>query len=175
MYSSKLSISKRFSMSFTWNILYILPCSVNLRFTTLLKNQVEWIFRALLSCLHLYASCWFSWDILSLTKSLPENFRLLSSWDLLPRFLCLYITEFFLLATFKFDSLSVFFIQWQACKSFGTTFTPVNDNALQMFFPKHLQWYQQALGLALLSLIYFIGNFSQHCALVALFLSVNGN
>ena len=91
MYSSKLCVSKRFSMSVTWNILYILPCSVNLRFTTLLKNQVEWIFRALLSCRHLYASCWFSWDILSLTKSLPENFRLLSSWDLLPRFLCLYI------------------------------------------------------------------------------------
>ena len=89
MYSSKLSISKRFSMSFTWNILYILPCSVNLRFTTLLKNQVDWIFWALLSC-RCTASCWFSWDILSLTKSLPENFRLLSSWDLLPRFLRLY-------------------------------------------------------------------------------------
>ena len=163
-------------MSFTWNILYILPCYVNLRFTTLLKNQVEWIFWALLSCRHLYASCWFSWDILSLTKSLPENFRLLSSWDLLPRFLRLYITEFFCLRHLNLTiTLSVLFIQWQACKSFGTTFTPVNDNALQMFFPKHLQWYQQALGLALLSLIYFIGNFSQHYALVALFLSVNGN
>ena len=59
-------------------ILHILLCFVNIRFTTLLKNQVEGIFRALLSCLHLYANCWFSWDILSLTKSLPENFRLLS-------------------------------------------------------------------------------------------------
>ena len=127
MHSSKFSISKWFSMSFAWNILHILPCSLNLSFTTLLKkNQVEWIFRALLSCRHLYASCWFSWDILSLTKSLPENFRLLSSWDLLPRFLRLYITEFFCLRHLNLNiTLSVLFTRWQACKSFGTTFTNV--------------------------------------------------
>ena len=65
---------------------------VNLRFRTLLKNQVEWIFLALLSCWFLYASCWFSWDILSLTKILLKN---VSSWDLLPRFLDLWIAEFF--------------------------------------------------------------------------------
>ena len=134
MYSSKLSISKRFSMSVTWNILCILPCSVNLRFTTLLKNQVEWIFRALLSCRHLYTSCWFSWDILSLTKSLPENFRLLSSWDLLSKFLCLYIPELFCLRHLNLTiTLSDLFVRWQACKSFGTTFTPVNDKALQTY------------------------------------------
>ena len=28
----------------------------------------------------------FIWDILSLTKSLPENFEFVSSWDLVPRF-----------------------------------------------------------------------------------------
>ena len=56
-------------MSVTWNILCILSCSVSLTFTTLLKNQVECIFLALLSCQHLYASRWFSRDILSLTKS----------------------------------------------------------------------------------------------------------
>ena len=33
-------------MSVTWNILCILPCSVNLMFITLLKNQVECIFLA---------------------------------------------------------------------------------------------------------------------------------
>ena len=33
MYSSKFSISNRFSMSVTWNLLCILPCSVNLMFT----------------------------------------------------------------------------------------------------------------------------------------------
>ena len=134
---SKLSISKRFSMSVTWNILYILPCFVNLRFTTLLKNQVEWILQALLSCRHLYTSCWLSWDILSLTKTLPENFRFLSSWDLLPRFLHLYMTEFFCLQHLNLTiTLSDLFIRWQACKSFGTTFTPVNDKALQMFSSK---------------------------------------
>ena len=174
MYSSKLSISKRFSMSVTWNILYILPCSVNLRFTTLLKNQVEWIFRALLSCRHLYASCWFSWDILSLTKSLPENFRLLSSWDLLPRFLRLYITEFFCLQHLNLTiTLSVFFIQLQACKWFGTILLQLMTTPCKCFLLKHLQWRQQAQGLTLLSLFYCIGNFSQHYTPVVLFLSVN--
>ena len=151
MYSSKLSISKRFSMSLTWNILYILSCSVNLRFTTLLKNQVEWIFRTLLSCRHLYASCWFPWDILSLTKSLPENVRLVIYWDLLPRFLRLYITEFFYLRHLNSTiTLSVLFIRWQTCKSFGTTFTPVNDKALQMLSPKTSSVI--SAGIALLSL-----------------------
>ena len=134
MYSSKFSISKRFSMSVTWNILYILLCSVNLRSTTLLKNQVDWIFLALLSCQHLYTGCWFSWDILSLTKSLPENYRLLSSWDLLSRFLRLYLTYFFCLWHLNWTiTLSVLFIWWHAYKSFGTMFTPVNGKALQMF------------------------------------------
>ena len=137
MYSSKLSISKRFSMSFTWNILYILPCSVNLRFTTLLKNQAEWIFRALMSCRHLYTSCWFSWDILSLTKSLPENLTFLSSWDWLPRFLNLYIAEIFYLRLLNLTiTFSDLFIRWEACNSFGTTFTAVNDKSLKMFSSK---------------------------------------
>ena len=137
MYSSKLPISERFSMSVTWNISCILPCSVNLRFTTLLKDQIEWIFRAILSCRHLFASCWFSWDILSLTKSLLENFRLLSFRDLLARFLRLYITEFFCLRHLNLTiTLSDLFIQWQACKSFGTTFAPVNDKIFQTFSSK---------------------------------------
>ena len=33
-----------------WNILYVLPCSAILMFTTLLKNQIECIFLALLGC-----------------------------------------------------------------------------------------------------------------------------
>ena len=45
----------------------------------------------------LEASCWFSLDILLHTKSLPENFRFVSSWDLVPRFLCLYINDCFCL------------------------------------------------------------------------------
>ena len=102
MYSSKLSISRSFSMSVSWNILCIVPCSVNFMFTTLLKNQVEGIFLALLSCQHLQASCWFSCDILSLTKSLSENFKLVSSWDLVPRFLRLYINDCFCLRYLNF-------------------------------------------------------------------------
>ena len=147
MYSSKLSISKRFSMPVTWNILYILPCSVNVRFTTLLKNQVEWIFQALLSCQHLYESCWFSWDILSLTKSFPENFKLLSSWDLLSRFLRLYITEFFCLQHLNLTiTLHFRFIQWQVCKSFGRTYTSVNYKVLQMFSSGVQQGHSYLMG-----------------------------
>ena len=70
-------------------------CSVSLMFTTLLRNQVECLFLALLCCLHLHASCWFSRDMLSITKSLPKNFKFESSWDLLPRFFCLYMTDCF--------------------------------------------------------------------------------
>ena len=162
MYSSKLSISQRFSMSFTWNILYILPCSVNLRSTILLKNQAEWIFQALLSCQHLYVSCWFSWDILSLTKSLPENFRLLSSWDLLPRFLRLYITIFFACDIWIWLSLCLI------SSSDDKRVSHLEQRLLQLmiksckcFLAKHLQWCQQAQGLTLLSLFYCIGNLSQ--------------
>ena len=53
MCSSKLSISKRFSMLVTYNISCILPCSVSLMFITLLKNLVECLFLALFSCQHL--------------------------------------------------------------------------------------------------------------------------
>ena len=176
MYSSKLSISKRFSMSVTWNILYILPCSVNLRFTTLLKNQVEWIFQALFSCQNLYANCWFSWDILSLTKSLPEKFRLLSSWDLLPRFLRLYITDFFPCDIWVWLSLCLISSFDDKCIShLEQPWLQLMTKPCKCLLPKHLQWCQQAQGLTLLSLFYCIWNLSQHCAPVVLFLSVNGS
>ena len=80
---------------------------------------------------HLY------WDILSPTKSLPDNFRFVSSWDLLPRFLRLYMIEFFCLQYLNFTiTLSDLFIRWQAAKSLGITLTPVSGNALQMFSSK---------------------------------------
>ena len=174
MYSSKLSISKRFSMSVTWNILCILPCSVNLRFTTLLKNQVEWIFRELFSCRHLHASCWFLWDKLSLRKRFPENFRLLfpedfrllkslGSWELSPRFLRLYILEFFRLRHLNLTmTLCDLFIRWQACKTFGTTFTPVNDKVLQKFSSKTSSVMSAGTGFNSIDsrLLYW----EQHCA-----------
>ena len=106
------------------------------------KNKVEWIFLILLSCLHLYTSCWFLSAILSLTKSLPENVTSLSSWDLFPCNMWIWIY------------LNVY-IWWQVCKSLGITWTSVSDNALQMFFPKHSQ---QEEGLTLLPLFCYILN-----------------
>ena len=68
----------------------------------------------------------FMWhtDILLLTKSLPENFKLVSSWDLVPRFLRLYINDCFCLRHLNFAiTLSDLFIRLQAYKSSGTTLT----------------------------------------------------
>ena len=44
----------------------------------------------------------FLCDILSLTKSLPENFKLVSSWDSVPRFLRFYINDCFCLQHLNF-------------------------------------------------------------------------
>ena len=65
-------------------------------------------------------------------KVLTENFRLPSSWDLLPRFLHLYIKKFCCWRPLNL-TLSDLFISRQDFQSFGDTFTPVNDKALQMF------------------------------------------
>ena len=120
-------------MSVTWNILWILPCSVSLMFATL----VEYIFLALLSCWHLYASLWFSKDILLLTKSFPENFKFENFWDLAPRLLCLYVTVCFYSHHLNFTiTLSDLFILWQTCRSSGAMLTSVKDNALQTLASK---------------------------------------
>ena len=87
------------------NFLCILPCSVSLTFAILSKNQLECTFLGLFYCRKIYANRWFSWDILSLSKSLPKNFKFKSSYDLVPRFLCLY--WLFLFKTFKFYYYSV--------------------------------------------------------------------
>ena len=134
MYSSKLSISKRFSMSVTWYILYILPCSVN--FHNIVKEPGRVSFPGTFELSAFIWSCWFSWDILWLTKSPPENLDYY-----VPEIYCLDIyvytkQNFFACNIWIWLSLSVLFIQWQVCKSFGTTFTPVNDKALQMFSSK---------------------------------------
>ena len=154
MYSSKLSITKRFSVFYMKYFVYSsMLCRLNTTFTI----------------------C--SWDILSLTKSLPENFRLLSSRDLWSRFLRLYITEFLCLRHLNLTiTLSALFIRWQACKSFGTTFTPVNDKALQMFSPKTSSVISAGTGFSsIVSFLLYWEFLSQHCALVVLFLSVNGS
>ena len=134
-------------MSVTWNILWNLPWSVSLTFTTLLKNQVEYIFLAPLSCRHLYASYWFSRDIFSLTKSLPGNFEIESSWDLVLRFLCLYMTNCFCLQYLNFIiTLPNLFILWQAYRPSGVMSTPVKDNAWKALASKTLSWISAGTG-----------------------------
>lgn len=102
MYSYKFSVSKRFSMPVRQNILYILPCSFSLTFTILLKNHVECNLLVLLSCRHLYASCWLSWDMFSVTKTFSENFKVKRFWNLVPRFLYLYVIDCFSLRHLTF-------------------------------------------------------------------------
>lgn len=72
-YSFKLLIPKIFSMSAIREISRRGPLPVNFKFTVLLKNQVNWILSAVFNWQYLYANWWFSWDILSLVKSLPGN------------------------------------------------------------------------------------------------------
>lgn len=72
-YSFKLLIPKIFSMSAIREISRRGPLPVNFKFTVLLKNQVNWILSAVFNWQYLYANWWFSWDILSLIKSLPGN------------------------------------------------------------------------------------------------------
>ena len=115
MHFSKFPVSKSFLMWVTWEILWILPCSVSLTFTTLLKDQVECMFVALMSFQHLYSSYWFSRDILSLTKSLPKNFKIESSWDLMPIFLHLCMADCFCLCHWNFIiTMSDLFILWHS-------------------------------------------------------------
>ena len=133
MYFSKQT--KKFSIPVTWNIFCILPCSVNLVFTTLLKKRDECIFLTFLCCQYLYESCWFSWDILSLTKSVPESFKFVGSSDLLSRLLRLYISNCFCFNHVHFTiTLANFFVRWQAYKISGTTLNPVSKRVLQTLY-----------------------------------------
>ena len=94
----------------------------------------------------------FMWhtDILLLTKSLPENFKLVSSWDLVPRFLRLYISynDCFCLRHLNSTiiTLSDLFILWQACKSSGTTLTTVSDSAYKYYPLKTSSWISAGPG-----------------------------
>lgn len=85
-YSFKLLIPKIFSMSAIREISRRGPLPVNFKFTVLLKNQVNWILSAVFNWQYLYANWWFSWDILSLIKSLPGNGNYVRSEDLVFKF-----------------------------------------------------------------------------------------
>ena len=80
----------------------------------------------------------FILNLLSPTKSLPENFKFVSTLDLMPRFLRLYTNDCFCLWHLNLIiTLSDLFMLWQACKSSETTWILVSDSALQILSLKH--------------------------------------
>ena len=100
-------------------------------------------------------------------KYFPENFRLVSSWDLLPRFFAFIHYRIFCLRHLNLTmTLSDLFIRWQAYKSFGTTFTPVNDKALQTLSSKTSSVMSAGTGFTLLSLFCYYENLPLHCTRV---------
>ena len=120
------------------NLCRVTLLSLSLTLTELFQNHVEWILPACINCLHLKHNWWFSWHMLSKTKSLPERF----SWV---RKYIWFITEVlpfakdatFLLPTSKFSCYSVlFFKRWHAWRSLGFTSWPVRDNVLQTLFSR---------------------------------------
>ena len=132
-------------MSVTWEILCIPPCFVNLMFTGLLNNQC--IFLAALSCQYLSSMLVFMEHTLAY-KNLPKNLKFVSSWDLVPRFLCLYINDCFCLPHLDFTIiLSDLFMWWQASKSSGTTLTSFSDSTLQILSSKTSSWISAGTGL----------------------------
>ena len=131
---SKLSIPRSFSMSIIWKILTGLLLSLSLTFTALFQNQVDWILPAFFSWQHLYASCWFSWHMLSNMKSLPGNHSWHRSSDLFWRSFLLTSTLRLSFLHFNFTITdSFFFKRWQACNLSSLTSCLVKENALQMF------------------------------------------
>ena len=78
-------------------------------FTALFQNHVEWIFPAFFGWQHLYASWWFSWNMLSDMKSLPENFSWHRSSDLFGDFSVVNKYFLFKFPAFKFHNDQFFF------------------------------------------------------------------
>ena len=104
-------------------------------FTTLLKNQVECFSLALLSCQYLWASCWFPCDIHSLIIGLPGNFKSISFWDLVPRFLRLYIYD----SDWPFHAMT-------SLQILKTKVTPIIHKALQILSFKTPSWISAGIG-----------------------------
>ena len=117
------------------------------RVTFFTKFDVYYIFpgpsRANLPCVffnwqHLYTTSWFSWHMLSDTKSLPGNFSWRRSLDLFRRFFLSTNTLRLCFPHLNFTTtISFFFKQWQACKSPGLTSCLVKESVLQMFNSKN--------------------------------------
>ena len=107
--SSKLSTPRCFSMSIIWWIFVSWLPSISFTLTVLFQNHVEWILPAFFKCLYLKDIWWFSWHMLSKTKSLPEKLSWVRPSNLLWRFFLL-IRMLSLLPTFKFNYDSVLFL-----------------------------------------------------------------
>ena len=135
--SSKLSTSRSFSISITWWIFLGWLLSSSLTLTELFQNHVKWILPAFFNCLHLEDNWWFSWHMLSETKSLPEKFSWVRTSDLLRKFfLLIRMLRFCFLHLNLTITVSFFFKRWHGWRSSGFTSWPVRDNALQTLFSR---------------------------------------
>ena len=108
------------------------------------------------------------WDIPLVIKSLPENFKFKTFWDLVPRFLRLWFSDCLFLLYLHFTITRYhFFIPWQVCKPQEIPFTLVNSKALHSFsFKTSTSW---------LYLFYCTENSLQLCTLIGLPWSKFGN
>ena len=76
------------------------------------------------------ANWWFSWHMLSFTNNFPENFICIRSWLLFCKVFWFKITRCFCFLHLNFMIVRSFFLmQWQACRSSGSTGIPVRDDA----------------------------------------------
>ena len=89
--------------------------SLSLTLTELFQNHVEWILPAFFNCLHLWDNWWFSWHMLSETKSLPEKLSWVKTFWFITEVLSVNEEAMFLLPTFEFNNDSVLFLQTVTC------------------------------------------------------------
>ena len=139
--------------------------------TIISQFQIYWvvkkpsgvILQAVFNWRHLYANWQFSWDILSLIKSLLENRNCDRSEDLsftffqLKRIFCLCLRHLNLTMTrFRFSKW------WHECSCSEVTLTPVRDKSLQTFSSKISSPRLSGIGLFQLFLFCDIENLSPH-------------
>ena len=95
---------------------------------------MEWILPAVFNWRHLYANWWFSWDILSPIRSLPETHNCDRSEDLSFKFFRLERTFYLCVRHLNLTMTWLRFSKrWHECSCSGVTLAPVRDKALQIF------------------------------------------
>ena len=106
--------------------------SSGLALTELFQNHMEWILPVFFNYLHLYDNWWFSWHMLSKTKSLSEKLTWARTFDLLRRsFLLIRMLHSYFLHLNLTITVSFLFKRWHTWISSGFTSWPVKDSALQ--------------------------------------------